>query len=63
MTRYERKLFFERLLALREAYRAEAHVGTELTLEGVVAFAEQAYNDSPAIEAPTTPLKGAAKAD
>lgn len=46
MTRYERKLFFERLMALREAYRADAHQATDLTIEDVATFAEQAYNDA-----------------
>ena len=63
MTRFERKLFFERLVQLREAYRAEANVGTELTVEAVFAFAEKSYNDSAAADAATTTVKGAATAD
>lgn len=64
MTRYERKLFFDRLMALREAYREQAHIGTELTIEGVFAFAEEAYNESTAAEAAaTTTVKGAPTAD
>ena len=58
MTRYERKLFFERLLALRNEYRAEAHVATALTIEGVVAFAEQAYREAVAVEAAPTQAQG-----
>jgi hypothetical protein len=45
MTRYERKLFFERLLNLREAYRAETHASTEMTIDDVLAFAADTYND------------------
>ena len=33
MTRYERKLFFERLVTLRDAYRAETQVALDLTVE------------------------------
>jgi hypothetical protein len=63
MTRYERKLFFERLLALREGYRQEAHVATELTIEGIAAFAEQTYNEAVAAEAATPTAKGAPTGD
>ena len=62
MTRYERKLFFERLMSLREAYRAEAHEATSLTIEGVPAAAEQLFNDAAAVEAATVTAKGAATA-
>ena len=57
MTRYERKLFFERLLALREAYRADDHLATELTIEGVFALAEETWNDAAATEAATATTK------
>ncbi len=66
MTRYERKLFFEKLLALRETYRTEAHEVTDTTIETVVAFAEQAYKDAAAHEAMMTILsagKGTPTAD
>ena len=56
MTRYERKLFFETLLALREAYRTETHEATDTTIETVTAFAEQAYNDSATVEVTTTTI-------
>ncbi len=51
MTRYERKLFFEKLLALRATYRTETHAATDTTIETVTAFAEQAYKDAAAREA------------
>ena len=38
MTRQERKRFFEQLMALRDAYRAERHIATELTLAELAAF-------------------------
>ena len=56
MTRYERKLFFEKLLALRATYRTEAHAATDTTIETVIAFAEQAYTDAAAREAMATIL-------
>ncbi len=46
MTRYERKLYFERLLALRDAYRAEDHASTGLTVEQAMTFAAQAYDEA-----------------
>ena len=63
MTRYERKLFFERLITLRDEYREQAHVATELTIEGVFAFAAAAYSAAEAVEAATTVMKVAKKAD
>jgi len=50
MTRYERKLYFERLVALRDAYRAEARESTGMTIEQTMTFAEQAYNDAAAAD-------------
>ena len=50
MTRYERKLFFERLMAMREAYRAETHTSTGMTLDQTITFAEQRYNDAAAAD-------------
>ena len=46
MTRYERKLYFEQLMALRDAYRAETPASTGLTIEQAMTFAEQAFNDA-----------------
>jgi 20S proteasome alpha/beta subunit len=46
MTRYERKLYFERLLALREAYRADARESTGMTIEQAMRFAEHVFNDA-----------------
>ena len=61
MSRYERKLFFERLVAMREAYRAEVHEGLELTIEDAMAVvqrvlaAEAAAEAATAASVPTTP--------
>jgi hypothetical protein len=50
MTRYERKLFFERLVALRDAYRVETHKATGLTIEGAVAAADRMLTELQAAE-------------
>ena len=53
MTRYERKRFFEQLMTLRAAYRADAHVATDLTIDGLLAAVEQMFNDAVIIEPAT----------
>ena len=67
MTRYERKLFFERLLNLRESYATASHEATELTIDGLAAFVEQAWTEASALEAanpaPITITKGGSTAD
>ena len=50
MTRYERKLYFERLMALRDAYRAETHEATDMTIDLAITFAEQAFEAADAAE-------------
>jgi hypothetical protein len=65
MTRYERKLYFEQLVVLRDAYRAEAHESTGMTVEQAMTFAEQAFNDAAAADlasVATALAKGAPKA-
>jgi hypothetical protein len=66
MTRYERKVYFERLMALREAHRAEDSVSTGMTIEQAMRFAQRAFNDAvaadlAAVEAALT--KGPSKVD
>ena len=69
MTRYERKLYFEKLMALRDAYRADDHESTGMTIADAITYAELTFNaaaaadvaDAAAIETALT--KGAAKAD
>jgi len=65
MTRYERKLFFERLVAMRDAYRAEAHESTDMTIEEAMIAAEQAFNAAAAADADATAAltNGATTAD
>jgi hypothetical protein len=66
MTRYERKQYFERLMALRDAYRAETRESTGMTIEQAMTFAEQWFNDAVAADVDsieTALAKGAPKAD
>jgi hypothetical protein len=66
MTRYERKLYFEQLVALRDAYRAETHESTGMTIEQAMTFGEQAFNTAAAADAAavaTASTEGAPKAD
>jgi hypothetical protein len=66
MTRYERKLYFERLVAMRDGYRAETHESTGMTFEQAITFAEQAFNDAVAADAAsieTALAKGAPTAE
>ena len=65
MTRYERKLFFERLVAMRDAYRAEAHESTDMTIEEAMIAAEQAFNAAASADADATAAltNGATTAD
>ena len=51
MTRYERKLYFERLMAMRDAYRAENSESTGMTVEQAMNYAELVFNA--AVEADT----------
>ena len=44
MTRQERKRFFEQLMALRDAYRAEAHLADDLTIDQLPAFATATWD-------------------
>ncbi len=61
MTRYERKLFFERLVTLRDAYRAETQVALDLTIDAAVLLAEATYDALAAADADreTAPATGA----
>jgi hypothetical protein len=64
MTRYERKLYFERLMTLRDAYRGEVRESTGLTIEQAMTFAEQTFNDAVAADAASIAValaKGAPK--
>jgi hypothetical protein len=66
MTRYERKHYFERLVALRDAYRAETSESTGMTIEQAMTLAEQAFNDAVAADVASIEISlanGAPQAD
>ena len=64
MSRNERKVYFERLVAMRDAYRAEAHDVLELTLADAMADAERLLaEDDPAQPAATGAKAGEAQRD
>jgi hypothetical protein len=66
MTRYERKRYFEQLMAMRDAYRAGTHEPTAMTIEQTMTFAEQAFNDAVAADVESIAAavtEGAPKAD
>ena len=47
MTRQERRLFFEQLVAMREAYRTEAHQGLDMTMESAMAVVQRMLLEDP----------------
>jgi hypothetical protein len=55
MTRYERKLFFEQLVAMRDVYQAEAHEPLDMTLADAMALAQRALLETVPAEAASTP--------
>ena len=51
MGRYERRIFLDRLVELRDAYRTTTHVATELTANAAVAYAAGLFDDTDRLEA------------
>ena len=51
MGKYERRIFLDRLVELREAYRTTTHVATELTADLAVAYAAELFDDTDRLEA------------
>jgi len=51
MGKYERRIFLDRLVELREAYRTTTHVATELAADEVVAYAAELFDDTDRLEA------------
>jgi hypothetical protein len=60
MCRNERKVYFERLVAMREAYRAEAHDVLELTMADAMSIAQRLLIEDDAAEGAAA---GAKRAD
>jgi hypothetical protein len=51
MGKYERRIFLDRLVELREAYRTTTHEATELTADEAVAYAAELFDDTDRLEA------------
>ena len=51
MGKYERRIFLDRLVELRDGYRTTTHVATELTADAVVAYAAELFDDTNRLEA------------
>ncbi len=51
MSKYERRIFLDRLVELRDGYRTATHVATELTADAVVAYAAELFDDTDRLEA------------
>ena len=51
MGRYERRIFLDRLVELRDAYRTTAHVATELTADAAIAYTAELFDDTDRLEA------------
>ena len=59
MSRNERKVYFERLVAMREAYRAEAHDVLELTMADAMAVVQRLLTEDDAAHAAAAGAKPA----
>lgn len=51
MGKYERRIFLDRLVELREAYRTTTHGATELTADEAIAYAAELFDDTDRLEA------------
>jgi hypothetical protein len=51
MSKYERRIYFERLLELRESYHRTDHSAGDLTVAQAIAYAETLLGDTKALDA------------
>jgi hypothetical protein len=51
MGKYERRIFLDRLVELRDGYQGMTHVATEMTADAAVAYAAQLFDDTDRLEA------------
>ena len=51
MSRYERKIFLDRLLELREDYQRTTHEATSMTAEAAIDYVARLFDDTDRIEA------------
>ena len=51
MGRYERRIFLDKLVELRDAYRITTHEASELTADAAVHYAAELFDDTDRLEA------------
>jgi hypothetical protein len=51
MSRYERRIFLDRLVELRDDYRQTAHEATSMTALGAIDYAAGLFDDTNRLEA------------
>jgi len=51
MGRYERRIFLDRLVEMREAYQTATHQATSMTTDGAIAYAIDLFDDTDRLEA------------
>lgn len=51
MGKYERRIFLDRLVELREGYRRATHEATSMTAEGVIDYTIGLFDDTNRLEA------------
>ena len=51
MGKYERRIFLDRLVELRQAYQQTAHEATTLTADGAIDYAAGLFDDTDRLEA------------
>jgi hypothetical protein len=51
MGRYERRIFLDKLVELRDAYRSTTHEATSMTVDGAIDYTVGLFDDTDRLEA------------
>jgi len=51
MGKYERRIFLDRLVEMRQAYQTTSHQATSMTADGAIAYAIGLFDDTDRLEA------------
>ena len=51
MSKYERRIFLDRLIELRDSYQGSQHEATSMTVDGAIAYASALLDDGDALDA------------
>jgi hypothetical protein len=51
MGRYERRIFLDKLVELRDGYKATTHEATSMTVEGAIDYTVGLFDDTERLEA------------